>query len=132
MPLKLCIFVIVMLAGFELPSKAHDIYSHLRDSWGNSCCDNKDCRPARYQVTPTGVQMFVDGDWVEVPNYTIQYRALIGDTGATGGGHWCGRAYQNVDNSVFHVTQCAVLPPNATVLLRIPFAFSESGIGYVP
>ncbi|UVF20540.1 hypothetical protein HPT29_005230 [Microvirga terrae] len=116
--LSLCAFLF-LVAG-TLPAGSHDIYSHLLDSWGNSCCNDQDCRPAPYRVTPAGVQMLVDGEWVEVPGYTIQYRALLGDTGQTGGGHWCGRAYQKVDNSVFHVTQCAVLPPSTAALLRTP------------
>ena len=116
MPLKRPLLGIALLLGLMCPTKAHDIYSRLKDSWGNSCCDSKDCQPAPYRITPAGVRMYVDGRWVEVPNYTIQYQALPGDTGETGGGHWCGRAYQKVDNSVFYVTQCAVLPPNAAAL----------------
>jgi hypothetical protein len=111
--------LIMLVMGGGRPAEAHDIYSHLRDSWGNSCCNDQDCRPAPYRVTPAGVQMLVDGEWVEVPGYTIQYRALLGDQGETGGGHWCGRAYQKVDDSVFHVTQCAVLPPSTAALFRL-------------
>ncbi len=76
--------------------------------------------------------MLVDGNWIEVPNYTIEYRALAGDTGETGGAHWCGRAYQKVDNSVFHVTQCAVLPPNAADLATPPLALDQSSIWSAP
>ena len=43
-----------------------------------------------YRVTPAGVQMLVDGEWIAVPDHVIQYRALPGDTGETAGGHWCG------------------------------------------
>jgi hypothetical protein len=117
MSIRLFLSAILLSIGFNSPAEAHDIYSHLLDSWGNSCCNDKDCRPAPYRVTPAGVQMLVDGEWVEVPGYTIQYRALGGDSGETGGGHWCGRVYQKVDNSVFHVTQCAVLPPSTAALL---------------
>jgi hypothetical protein len=116
------LFAIALLVGLHSPTEAHDIYSGLKDTWGNSCCNNQDCRPAPYRVTPAGVQMFVDGDWIEVPNYTIEYRALAGDTGETGGGHWCGRVYQKVDNSLFHITQCAVLPPSAAALSTPSFA----------
>ncbi|WP_262297349.1 hypothetical protein [Microvirga sesbaniae] len=118
MSTRLSLSAILLLLAGSLPAWSHDIYSHLTDSWGNSCCNDQDCRPAPYRVTPTGVEMLVDGEWVEVPGYTIQYRALLGDTGQTGGGHWCGRAYQKVDNSVFHVTQCAVLPPSTAALSR--------------
>ncbi|MEE1611806.1 hypothetical protein [Microvirga sp. CF3016] len=121
MILKLVPSALLLSIGFIPLTQAHDIYSHLKDSWGNSCCNDEDCRPAPYRVTPAGVQMLIDGQWVEVPGYTIQYRALLGDSGRTGGGHWCGRSYQKVDNSVFHVTQCAVLPPNSAALPRPEF-----------
>jgi hypothetical protein len=119
MSIRLFLSVILLSTGFSFPTKAHDIYSRLLGSWGNSCCDDKDCRPAPFRVTPDGVQMLIDGEWIEVPGYTIQYRALYGDSGETGGGHWCGRSYQKVDNSVFHVTQCAVLPPGTATLLKL-------------
>ena len=98
---KLFLALIVLVMGFDRPAEAHDIYSRLTDTWGNSCCNDTDCRPAPYRITPAGVRMLVDGDWIEVPGHTIQYRALLGDTGESGGGHWCGRAYQKVDDSIF-------------------------------
>jgi len=121
--------VLALIAmGLTSPARAHDIYSHLLDSCGNSCCNEQDCRPVPYRITPEGVQMLVDGDWVEVPGYTIQYRALLGDKGETAGGHWCGRTYQRVDNSVFHVTQCAVLPPNSALLTLRPGGTGGHGV----
>lgn len=120
MSIRLFLPAIVLSIGLSQLAGAHDLYSHLTDSWGNSCCHDEDCRPAPYRVTPTGVQMFVDGEWIAVPGYTIQYRALLGDNGETGGGHWCGRAYLKVDGSLFHVTQCAVLPPSTAALVRTP------------
>jgi hypothetical protein len=86
MSLKLELFAALLLVGLEPPTQAHDIYSHLRDRLGGSCCNEKDCRPAPYRMTATGVQMFVDGEWIVVPDFTIQYRALLGDTGETAGG----------------------------------------------
>jgi hypothetical protein len=91
MSLKLGLFAVLLFVGYEPPTEAHDIYSPLKDSAGRKCCDDGDCRPAPYRVTPTGVQMFVEGEWIAVPDATIQYRALSGDTGETDGGHWCGR-----------------------------------------
>jgi hypothetical protein len=132
MALRLLLSSIVVAVALGHPTEAHDIYSHLTDSWGNSCCDEKDCRPARYRVTPTGVWMLVDGEWVEAPGYTIQYRALSGDSGETNGGHWCGRSYQRVDNSVFHVTQCAILPPGAASLLKLRLGLVGTGDGNAP
>jgi hypothetical protein len=95
MSLKRDLLAVILLVGLEPPTQAHDIYSHLRDRLGGSCCDEKDCRPAPYRVTATGVRMFVDGEWIVVPDYMIQYRALPGDTGETAqpdrDGSWSGR-----------------------------------------
>ena len=105
----------VLAASLPLPIQAHDIYSHLRDEGGGSCCDNKDCRPALYRFTGHGVQMFVDQQWIAVPNERIQYRALLGDMGETYGGHWCGSFYQPDfgSRSILYMTKCAILPPQA-------------------
>ena len=132
MSIRISLPAILLSMGFILPIQAHDIYSHLTDSWGNTCCDNKDCRPVPYRATPTGVRMFVDGEWIAVPGYTIQYRSLSGDSGETNGGHWCGRSYQRVDNSVFHVTQCAILPPGAAALSRLRLGLVGDGRGSAP
>ena len=64
MSLKLVVVATILLVGFEQPTNAHDIYSQLKDRWENSCCDDKDCWRAPYQVAPTGVRMLVDGDWI--------------------------------------------------------------------
>jgi hypothetical protein len=87
---------------------AHDIYTVLKDSSGRSCCGDHDCRPAHYRLSPAGVQMLISGKWIFVPNETIQYRALDGDTGETAGGHWCGLTGAHVT-----VTYCAILPPSS-------------------
>lgn len=34
------------LINLLLPAQAHDIYSHLTDQEGGSCCNERDCRPA--------------------------------------------------------------------------------------
>jgi hypothetical protein len=86
MSLKLVLSITILLVGFELPIEAHDIYAPLKDQWGNSCCNNEDCRPAPYRVTPTGVQMLLGDEWIAVPDHMIQYRALPGDMGETAGG----------------------------------------------
>jgi hypothetical protein len=96
----------IVVTGSE-PIKAHDIYSALRDRAGVSCCNEQDCRPARYRFTPAGVQMLVNGEWILVPDETIQYRTLEGDTGETAGGHWCGTT------GLGTLTHCAILPPSS-------------------
>ena len=102
-----------LLALWPGPIPVHDIYSELRDAYGISCCNSADCRPARYRLRGTGVEMFVYGQWIAVPANKIQYRALPGDTGETGGGHWCGMLY-TPGRGVIYMTRCAVLPPQST------------------
>ena len=105
--------LIGLLALAPGPIPVHDIYSHLKNNLGASCCDNRDCQPARYRLRATGVEMLVDGQWVAVPDHKIQYRALPGDTGETGGGHWCGITNPS-GLGFFFYTRCAVLPPQST------------------
>jgi hypothetical protein len=55
-----------------------------------------------------------------VPSEKIQYLAIPGDTGETGGGHWCGLAYEP-SGSASYLTRCAILPPqSASVQLDPP------------
>jgi hypothetical protein len=100
----------IMLLGIGA-AHAHDIYTDLVGRDGGSCCNGKDCKPAPYRMTAAGVEMFVDGRWVLVPEDVIQYRTLPGDTGETAGGHWYG--LENYD-----ATYCAILPPSAAFLVE--------------
>jgi hypothetical protein len=112
---RTALVAVVLVASLPLPIRAHDIYSHLLDEVGASCCDNRDCRPALHRVSASGVQMLVDQRWIDVPDERIQYRALLGDTGETGGGHWYGSTYQpDFGNpTTVYMTKCAVLPPQS-------------------
>jgi hypothetical protein len=92
---------------------AHDIYGTLKNGHGVSCCGGNDCQPAHYRITANGVEMLVGGRWIVVPNEMIQYRTLSGDTGETGGGHWCG-----VADDFISVTLCAILPPSSALLIE--------------
>jgi hypothetical protein len=99
------LLTLASVTGWSAPTDAHDIYMALKNRYGQSCCNESDCRPAHYRTTPAGVQMLVDGEWLAVPEETIQYRALEGDTGETAGGHWCGGV------PFGSLTNCAILPP---------------------
>jgi hypothetical protein len=102
---------LALLVSWSVSSEAHDIYTGLTDRNGASCCNHLDCRPARYRMTPAGVEMYVNGKWIAVPDDTIQYRMLPGDTGETAGGHWCGYDFgQRIR------TLCTILPPNSAGL----------------
>jgi hypothetical protein len=94
----------------------HDIYSHLVDKLGDSCCNNLDCQPTPYRVRAGGVQMYIQGLWMDIPSDTIQYRAIPGDDGRTGGGHWCGSELIEFSDGAglkVYFTRCAILPPQS-------------------
>jgi hypothetical protein len=115
MSAKLTLASAVLVVSLSLQVQAHDLYSQTVDEWGERCCDDKDCRPAFYRLTSSGVLMLVDGQWIEVPSDKIQYLALPGDTGETAGGHWCGLAVEpDVSTTRFLLmTRCAILPPQS-------------------
>ena len=109
---KLIYPVPVLIAALPDPLAAHDIYSHLTDANGASCCSDRDCRPAMFRVTRNAIRMFVAGRWIEVPADKIEYRSLPGDDGRTGGGRGCGWALDPTGpagDGRAH-TICAVLP----------------------
>ncbi|QCI66971.1 hypothetical protein [Phreatobacter stygius] len=107
-PLVLALGLLAMSAG---PLPAHDIYTHLKNKAGRSCCDGTDCRPVRYRQTPSGVHMLIEGVWVRIPDSQVEQRTIEGDTGETGGGHWCGRRLLGENR---FMTYCAFVPPSAT------------------
>ena len=110
MSLKGLSLVAGLLAIWPGPVQAHDIYANLTNKRGLSCCNRTDCRSAPYRITASGVQMLLDRTWVTIPAASIIYRDLEGDTGETGGGHWCG-AYLMFEDTF--LTRCAVLPPTS-------------------
>jgi hypothetical protein len=107
------LYLLALLELWPCPVQAHDIYEDLVSAFGFRCCDDTDCRPVPYRIAQGGVQMLVDQRWIDIPSETIQYRALVGDSGETGGGHWCGAPYRYFDG---FYTRCAVLPPNSALL----------------
>jgi hypothetical protein len=115
--------MIAILILSAVCAEGHDIYSGLMDRSGASCCNETDCHPANYRISSAGVDMFVDNEWVRVPNNVIQYHSLDGDTGETHGGHWCGVTNwkerfdypPHPEHPGLHLsrfsTRCAILPP---------------------
>jgi hypothetical protein len=71
MPTRYVLASLALLVSWSAPSQAHDIYTGLTNRNGRSCCNDRDCRPAPYRVTPAGVEMLVDDKWIAVPDDTI-------------------------------------------------------------
>ena len=110
-PMRCVLTSLAFLVSWSVPLQAHDIYTGLTNRYGTNCCHDQDCRPALYRMTPVGVEMLVNGKWIAVPDDTIQYRVLPGDTGETAGGHWCGYDFGQCIR-----TLCTILPPNSAGL----------------
>jgi hypothetical protein len=104
---------VALIVVWAVPVQAHDIYTHLKNKRGASCCDGSECRPAHYRIKGGGVQMLIDGRWLYVDEDLVSYRNLEGDTGETKGGHWCGE-HQTGMFWDYRKTHCAFLPPNVT------------------
>jgi hypothetical protein len=121
--MRTLMMMIAILILAAVCAEGHDIYSGLMDRSGASCCNETDCHPVNYRISSAGVDMFVDNEWVRVPNNVIQYRSLDGDTGETHGGHWCGVTNwkerfdypPHPEHPGLHLsrfsTRCAILPP---------------------
>jgi hypothetical protein len=112
-PLNCALVSLLITTTWSVPAEAHDIYTTLTDTNGESCCHDRDCRPAHYRKTAAGVEMLVGAEWIVVPDETIQYRNLAGDRGETAGGHWCGRARGELGPAL---TFCAILPATSSSL----------------
>ena len=107
---KLALWLSFIVLLWSTAVGAHDIYGHLVDENGASCCSERDCTPAPFRAKPDGVWMFVQGRWISIPRNKIQYRTLLGDDGQTGGGGWALDPTGPTGDSRAH-TICAVLPP---------------------
>jgi hypothetical protein len=79
-----------------------EFYQYLKQPGnGASCCDNHDCRPAKYRMTKEGPEFFIGGRWIVPPKRSVM-RMLTPD----GQGHWCG-----IDlNAGNPLTYCAIIP----------------------
>jgi hypothetical protein len=93
--------------------EGHDIYYDAYNKQGVQCCNDGDCVPAPFRVTPDGIEMLVRGVWINVPRWYIQYRALPGDT-TPHRSHWCGALHLLPTTGVNTLTRCAILPPDAS------------------
>jgi hypothetical protein len=105
--------LVALCAVVTAPALAHDIYIGVLNKNGKACCSGHDCRAVHHRTTPSGVEMEIDGRWVEVPSHALEYRALEGDTGETSGAHWCGWVAPSSHN---YITRCAFLPPRLGAL----------------
>ena len=92
--------------------ESHDIYVGVTSKQGVPCCNDGDCVPAPFRVTPDGIEMLVRGVWIRVPRWYIQFIELPGDK-TPYRSHWCGALDRLPIDGVNTLTRCAILPPDA-------------------
>ena len=82
-------------------AKFHHFYRGLNQPGsGASCCNDNDCRPVPYRVTPTGVEILIAGRWIRPPDV----RTMEIET-PDAGAHWCG-----IESTEEPLTFCAIIP----------------------
>ena len=88
-------------------------YRHYKDRYGQSCCNQQDCRPADdFVETIVGgepvVRMLIDSTWITVPQSYV-----VGEYASDGRAHFCGRLFVTSSNPT-HIKPepiCVILPP---------------------
>src|ERR1700730_18242280 len=68
-------------------------YRRYKDRYGQSCCNERDCRPAAdfIESVLNGepiVRLLIDGTWI-----TVSRSYVVDDLASDGRAHFCGRLY---------------------------------------
>jgi hypothetical protein len=91
-------------------------YRQYKDRYGQSCCNERDCRPAGdfLETVVNGepvVRMLIDGTWI-----TVARSYVVADYASDGRAHFCGRLYMTGSNptDVKPEPICVILPPRDT------------------
>src|SRR6516164_857249 len=91
-------------------------YERYKDQHGQSCCNDRDCRPARDFVETSAngeevVRLLIDSTWITVPHaYVVSERA------SDGRAHYCGNLHVQASNPAEIKLEpvCVILPPRDT------------------
>jgi len=91
-------------------------YRHYKDRYGQSCCNEQDCRPASdfLETIVSGepvVRMLIDGTWVTIPQSYV-----VAEPASDGRAHFCGRLFVTSANATDVKPEpiCVILPPRDT------------------
>ena len=88
-------------------------YRAFKDRYGQSCCDDRDCRPAA-DFTETVVKdqavvrLLIDGNWI-----TVSRSYVVASHASDGRAHFCGRLHASGSTAaeVKPEPVCVILPP---------------------
>lgn len=88
-------------------------YRAFKDRYGQSCCDDRDCRPADDFVEAVAngrpvVRLLIGGVWI-----TVSRSFVIGAHASDGRAHFCGKLHVpgNDPADVRPEPVCIILPP---------------------
>jgi hypothetical protein len=88
-------------------------YRKYKDGYGQSCCDNRDCRPAAdfVETVVDGravVRLLIEGTWI-----TVSRSYVVSDAATDGRAHFCGRLHRPGRNPSELKAEpiCVILPP---------------------
>ena len=113
--LVLCMLLSASAASAHVNDRGMD-YRVYKDRYGQSCCDNRDCRPASdfVETVVNGqavVRLLIDGTWI-----TVARSYVVADDASDGRAHFCGKLHIHGSNpaEVKPEPICVVLPPRDT------------------
>jgi hypothetical protein len=91
-------------------------YRGYKDRYGQSCCDDRDCRPAADFVDTVVngqavVRLLIDGTWI-----TVSRAYVVAGFASDGLAHYCGKLHAPGHNpaDVKPEPICVILPPRDT------------------
>ena len=95
--LVLCMLLGASAASAHVNDRGMD-YRAYKDRYGQSCCDDRDCRPAVdfVETVVSGravVRLLIDGTWI-----TVSRSYVVADHATDGRAHFCGKLHASPSN----------------------------------
>jgi hypothetical protein len=116
---RLCFVLCLLLSALAASAHVNDRgmnYRDYKDSYGQSCCDERDCRPAAEfaETVVNGqavVRLLINGVWI-----TVARSYVVAGLASDGRAHYCGRLHKAGGNAVEVKPEpiCVILPPRDT------------------
>ena len=107
-----CMLLSAVVASAHVSDRGMD-YRSFKDRYGQSCCDDRDCKPAAdYAETVVKgqavVRLLIDGIWI-----TVSRSYVVASYASDGRAHFCGRLHIPGSNpaEVKPEPICVILPP---------------------
>jgi hypothetical protein len=110
--LALSTFLAATVVSAHVNDRGMD-YRRYKDRYGQSCCHDRDCRPAAdfVETVVNGlpvVRLFINGIWISVSRTYV-----VGDYASDGRAHFCGQLHVPGSDpaDVRPEPVCVILPP---------------------